>query len=271
MKNKSVYFTVVGLFILSLGFWAFHVFWEKFETPSNLINGKQFISDITYANASRPLFSQGVTLSDVKIPTFPTIENIGRLQIERISENAYEIKATHVQINPAQLVLETEPSKAAVLKNLKDYIPYQDMVRRPLFSLLLAHPATIRGNAVFYIENDPQTKQGLLKGHVHLNGLFSISFIATADKVPNDFIARIGKFFTNKEISALDSVSFTSVQYTLTDKGFNNRYETYLKTLPSAFIQDCQRRYPALHTLSQTAEHNSRKTIQELRAYFTGK
>lgn len=265
MKNKLIYVMIGCLFAFSFAFFVYQIHLHSVKAVQTAIQNKSFLAGLSYTKASRPFFSEQTVLSDVTFVAYPAIRTIDKVKFGPVSSGAYEIEALHAQINLHDLILENEPSKAVLLKHLKDYIPYQDWVRQPLLTLLLISPQTVDMTALLTIKPMPQANKALIQGKIQAAHLFTLFFSTEAAHLPKDFTDRVLDTLMNKDADGLDGISFGPVAYTWTDNGFYERYNAYLKTLPPAFVKECQDRNPALYEKTKQRIHTGTLSADRLR------
>ncbi len=264
MKNKLIYAMIGCLFAFSFAFFVYQIHLHSVKAVQAAIQNKSFLAGLSYTKASRPFFSEQTALSDVTFVAYPAIKTIDKVKFGPISSTAYEIEVLHAQINLHDVILENEPSKAVLLKHLKDYIPYQDWVHQPLLTLLLISPETVNINGLLTIKTMPPGNKALIQGEIQVPHLFTVSFSTEASHLPKDFTDRVLDALMNKDADALNGLSFGPVAYTWTDNGFYERYHTYLKTLPPAFVKECQDRNPALYEKTKQRIHTGTLSVEQL-------
>ena len=265
MKNKLIYVMIGCLFAFSFVFFAHQFYQQNEQAVQNAVQNKSFLAGASYTKASQPFFSNQTVLSDVTLLAYPAVQNIDKVKFGPVSPSVYEIEAVQAHINLPDLILENEPSKAVLLKHLKDYIPYQDLVRQPLLSLLLVHPSALNVDVLITVKTLPAPDKALIQGKIRASRLWTVSFSVEAAHLPKDMTDQLLDALINKDADALSGITFGPVTYTLTDAGFNERYAAYLKTLPPAFVKECQDRNPALYENTQKRTLTGTLTPDQIR------
>ncbi len=251
MRNKLIYYMIGMFFIFSTVFVSCQLKKYPFSPSKDLSYTFPVLSELSYTKASRSLFGGQTILSNVTIPSYPFIQSIDKIKFGYLTPTKYKIEFIHAQINILDLILKKEPSKALLLKHLKDYIPYQDLLQQPLLTLLLINSYILELDALLTIQTVPSLNKALIRGNIQIQDLFSVSFHFDASPLSKDIFKELLTFLINPTSNISSDIIISPISYTWTNNGFYEKYREYLKTLPHDFVKESQGRNFKVHKIMQ--------------------
>ena len=266
MKNKLFYSLISLLFLIVIlfVFFSYRYYQEKILAVNNTFQDKPFLAGLSYKKTKPLLFSKQNVLYDVTMLSYPFISSIDKIKFGHSDENTFEIEFINAHLDIKALILEKNPSLALHLKNLKDYIPYQDITKYPLLTLLLINNSNLNLDGILKITIFPDTKKALINGKIKAPHLFSFLFELEASNITDNFSEQLLNALINKNTAFLETIYLSALQYSWINNGFSDEYNNYLKTLPTEFVEECQNRYSQTYSLLNKKNINGAVTIKEI-------
>lgn len=125
-----------------------------------------------------------------------------------------------------------------VFMSLRDYVPYKDMLKKPLETLVLAGFPVLRGNMNIKVGTSPKTGLPLITVRVEADNAFNAQFEIYLKYKDERLVEELLTYLVKgRVITALERLNMEYFRLTTEDKGFSEKYRHYTLHFPSEEIE----------------------------------
>lgn len=126
-----------------------------------------------------------------------------------------------------------------VFMSLRDYIPYKDVLKKPLETLVLAGFPVLRGSVNIKIKKAPKTGLPLLTLDVTADNAFRIQLEIYLKYKDDRLLEELLTYFVKGRVmTALERMNMEYFRMIFEDRGFSEKYKNYTHHFPKEEIED---------------------------------
>ena len=233
MIKKSIF----GLGILAV---CFALFWGILKGQAPVFLSKEaekYLKEMNYLKVEGTPTDLSLFAASPKIhPAF----FVGKLRFEKKGAFDAELEMDAVEWHVAQTLLSVK--KEDVGNSFKAYIPYRDILKKPLESLVLSGFPLLKGQAKIKIHTSSQTGLPVIWADFDAENAFTVKVQIHLKSKDDTLIEQlISSFLSGRFLSAVEHLNVQYFSISTTDKGIRKGYENYLKQLPAEEVEAVKR------------------------------